>query len=106
MGGSANPPHGQLISPAQTQVCSNYRFQTRVRRLSESRAICACERDRPTVGRRHHVHKAGTLVYLAVVLDIYSRRVVGWLLGSLHTSLQLTALDRAVASRQPRPNFV
>jgi len=38
--------------------------------------------------------------YLAVVLDAYSRRVVGWELGdSLEARLALNALDRALADR-------
>jgi len=46
-------------------------------------------------------------VYLAVVLDAYSRRVVGWALGrSLEAELTLTALRRAVAERSPTPGLV
>ena len=46
-------------------------------------------------------------VYLAVVLDVYSRRVVGWSLGrSLHTELPLTALRKALAGRQPGQGLV
>lgn len=46
-------------------------------------------------------------VYLAVVLDVYSRRVVGWALGrSLNTALPLGALNQAIASRQPGPGLV
>ncbi len=46
-------------------------------------------------------------VYLAVALDAYSRRVVGWALGrSLHTELPLTALRKALADRQPGPGLV
>jgi transposase InsO family protein len=46
-------------------------------------------------------------VYLAVVLDVYSRRVVGWELGrSLNTTLPLAALNKAIASRQPGPGLV
>ncbi len=46
-------------------------------------------------------------VYLAVVLDVYSRRVVGWSLGrSLHTELPLTAFRKALADRQPGPGLV
>jgi len=46
-------------------------------------------------------------VYLAVVLDVYSRRVIGWSLGrSLQTSLPLSALNQAIANRQPSPNLV
>ena len=46
-------------------------------------------------------------VYLAVVLDAYSRRVVGWALErTLETRLALAALDRAIAARGPRPGLV
>lgn len=41
-------------------------------------------------------------VYLAVVLDLFSRKVVGWALGdSLATPLVSEALRRAVESRRP-----
>jgi len=46
-------------------------------------------------------------VYLAVALDVYSRRVVGWSLGrSLHAELPLTALRKAIADRQPGRGLV
>jgi putative transposase len=39
-------------------------------------------------------------IFLAVVLDAFSRRVLGWALGeSLQTSLALAALNRALADR-------
>jgi putative transposase len=42
------------------------------------------------------------LVYLAVVLDAFSRRAVGWALArNLQTRLPLAALEHALASRQP-----
>jgi putative transposase len=45
--------------------------------------------------------------YLAVVLDAYSRRVVGWALGrTLGVSLTLEALEKAIADRQPKPGLV
>jgi putative transposase len=45
--------------------------------------------------------QAGTL-YLAVVLDVWSRRIVGWAMEAhLRTSLVLAALDMAVAQRRP-----
>jgi putative transposase len=41
-------------------------------------------------------------VYLAVVLDLFSRKVVGWALGnSLETELVTAALRQAVEARQP-----
>jgi putative transposase len=46
-------------------------------------------------------------VYLAVVLDAWSRRVVGWALDrSLAARLTVTALERAVAARLPGPGLV
>lgn len=41
-------------------------------------------------------------LYLAMVLDVWSRRVVGWAIGERMTSdLVLTALDMAIEQRQP-----
>lgn len=41
-------------------------------------------------------------LYLAVVLDVFSRRVVGWSMSTtLHTALVLAALDMALAGRKP-----
>ena len=46
-------------------------------------------------------------VYLAVVLDAWSRRVVGWALGPrLDADLALAALDAAIAGRGPPPGCV
>jgi transposase InsO family protein len=46
-------------------------------------------------------------VYLAVILDAFSRRVVGWALDrSLATRLTLSALERAIATRRPPPGLV
>jgi putative transposase len=43
-------------------------------------------------------------VYLAVVLDAWSRRVVGWALAeTMTTQLVSSALQQAVAERQPAP---
>ena len=46
-------------------------------------------------------------VYLAVVLDAWSRRVVGWALGqTLEAELALTALRMAIAERRPEAGLV
>ena len=46
-------------------------------------------------------------VYLAVVLDAYSRKVVGWALGrSMAARLAIAALEQAIAERQPPPGLV
>jgi transposase InsO family protein len=46
-------------------------------------------------------------VYLSVVLDAFSRRVIGWALGqTLEAELALSALRMALAQRQPGPGLV
>jgi putative transposase len=46
-------------------------------------------------------------VYLAVVLDAFSRRVIGWALGrTLEAGLAVTALRMALIERQPVPGLV
>jgi putative transposase len=46
-------------------------------------------------------------VYLAVVLDAFSRRVVGWALDrTLASRLPIAALEQAIAQRQPPPGLV
>ncbi len=48
------------------------------------------------------VPTAAGFLYLAVVLDAWSRRIVGWSMANhLHTELVLDALDVAVAQRRP-----
>lgn len=46
-------------------------------------------------------------VYLAVILDAYSRKVVGWALDkTLAARLPKAALEMAIAARQPAPGLV
>jgi transposase InsO family protein len=46
-------------------------------------------------------------VFLAVILDAFSRRVVGWALDeSLHVPLALAALRKALYARRPAPGLV
>lgn len=46
-------------------------------------------------------------LYLAVVLDAFSRRVVGWALDdSLHAPLAIAALRNAIDQRRPMPGLV
>jgi len=54
-----------------------------------------------------YIRLASEFVYLAVVLDVFSRKVVGWALDrTLTTRLPLLALERAIALRQPAPGLV
>lgn len=46
-------------------------------------------------------------LYLAIVLDLYSRRIVGWATSDrLKKDLALNALRRAIALRQPSPGLI
>lgn len=48
-----------------------------------------------------------TFVYLACVLDAYSRRCVGWHLSrEINTALTLAALDHALTQRCPLPGLI
>jgi putative transposase len=46
-------------------------------------------------------------LYLAVVIDLFSRRVVGWSMQpSMHTDIVLSALTMAVGQRLPEPGLL
>jgi putative transposase len=52
-----------------------------------------------------YVRLAETFVYLAVVIDAFSRKVVGFALDDhLEARLALAALDQAIAARNPAPD--
>lgn len=54
-----------------------------------------------------YVRLRETFLYLAVVLDAYSRRVIGWALGEdLRAELALGALNQALADRAIEPGLV
>ena len=46
-------------------------------------------------------------LFLAAIVDLFSRRIVGWAMEStLHRSLVLKALDMAVSERRPEPGLI
>jgi transposase InsO family protein len=54
-----------------------------------------------------YVRLPAAFVYLACLLDAWSRRVVGWQLSRhIDTRLTLAALDRALVSRQPAAGLI
>ena len=54
-----------------------------------------------------YIHLLTEFVYLAVILDAFSRKVVGWALGQgLTSALTLAALQQALGQRQPPPGLV
>ncbi len=64
-------------------------------------------RDRVWVADATACWTAQGWLYLAVVLDLSSRRVVGWAAGAhLDQGLAATALERALTLRQPAPGLL
>ena len=54
-----------------------------------------------------YIRLRAEFVYLAVVLDAFSRRVIGWALGrTLEAELAVVALRMALADRRPGPGMV
>ena len=54
-----------------------------------------------------YIRLQSEFVYLAVILDAFSRKVVGWALErTMATRLTRTALERAIAAREPAPGLV
>jgi putative transposase len=54
-----------------------------------------------------YVWTAEGWLYLAIVLDLYSRRIVGWAVSDrLKKDLALSALRRAIAVRAPLPGLI
>ena len=54
-----------------------------------------------------YIRLKAEFVYLAVLLDAFSRKVVGWALErTLASRLAIDALERAIAGRQPPPGLV
>ncbi len=54
-----------------------------------------------------YIRLRAEFVYLAVVLDAFSGRVIGWALGrTLEAGLALSALSMALRQRQPAPGLV
>jgi transposase InsO family protein len=63
--------------------------------------------DRVWVGDITYLRTRAGWAYLAVLLDVASRRVVGWhVSASLETEVALVALRRALAARRPPPGLL
>ena len=54
-----------------------------------------------------YIRIANGFVYLAVILDLYSRRVVGWQISKqIDAKLALDALEMAIQRRNPKPGCI
>ncbi len=83
---------------------SNHRFRV-YPNLAESLDVTAV--NQLWVADITHLRLRSEFVFLAVVLDAFSRRVIGWDLGrTLDTKLPLAALEKAIAARRPQPGLV
>lgn len=60
------------------------------------------QRDRVWAGDLTFIPTRAGRLYLAVLLDLFSRRIIGWAMGNQHTqALSLAALRMAIEQRRP-----
>jgi len=100
----------RLMRAAGVQGVSRRKHRTTTRRDPAaapapdlvSRAFAAAGPDRLWVADITYIPTWAGFLYLAVVLDVWSRRVIGWAMAThLRTELVLDALNMAVAQRRP-----
>ena len=99
----------RLMRAARLRGVSRRKFRTTVRDETARPApdlvdwqFTAAGPDRLWVADITYVPTWAGVLYLAVVLDAWSRRVIGWAMEShLRTELVVAALDMAVAQRRP-----
>jgi transposase InsO family protein len=72
-----------------------------------ARGMTLTGRDQRWVADRTYIRLELEFVYLAVMLNAFSRRVIGWALDRrLEAALTLQALQTALAQRRPTPGLV
>jgi transposase InsO family protein len=100
----------RLMRIAGLRGVSRRRWITTTRRKPDARPapdlvqrhFSADAPDRLWVADATYVPTGEGFLYLAVVLDVFSRRIVGWAMSShLYTELMLRALDMALSQRHP-----
>lgn len=63
--------------------------------------------DQVWVGDVTYLHCAGQWRFLAVVMDLYTRRIIGWRYGhERDLCLTLGALNQAITRRHPKPSLI
>jgi transposase InsO family protein len=83
---------------------ANHRFRVHPN-LAESMELTAI--NQLWVADITYIRLRWEFVFLAVVLDAFSRKAIGWDLGrTLETKLALRALEAAIARRHPPPGLV
>ncbi len=72
-----------------------------------NRNFTAAAPDKVWVADTTYLPVVAGFIYLVVILDLFSRRVVGWAVGDqLDAELSCEALRRALARRQPPPGLI
>ncbi|MGB2669449.1 MAG: IS3 family transposase [Candidatus Acidiferrales bacterium] len=75
--------------------------------LNLARRVKVCGPNQLWIADMTYVRLKAEFVYLAVVLDAYSRKVVGWSVDrTLQSRLPLNALKKAISNRQPPPGLI
>jgi len=83
---------------------SNHKFEVY---LNLARRMKLSGQDQLWVADITYIRLKAEFVYLAVILDAFSRKVVGWALDrTMASRLTIAALEQAIAQRQPRPGLV
>jgi putative transposase len=68
-----------------------------------NRDLTAARPDEKYVGDITYIRTWEGWLYLAIILDVFSRRIVGWAMGTtLHTQLVVKAFEMAVRRRQAK----
>jgi transposase InsO family protein len=72
-----------------------------------AKKLIVTRRDQLWVSDITYVRLGHEFVYLAVVMDAFSRKVIGWALSRrIDSALTAAALDMAIADRKPEPDTV
>jgi transposase InsO family protein len=94
-------------APRRFRRTTDSRHRHRIAPNLLERDFEAAEPDRVWVGDITYVSCIEGWLYLAVLLDLYSRRIVGWAMSDhIDTELALKALQMGVEARQPPPGLV
>ena len=104
----------RLMREAGLKGCMRSRRRATTRRADRpaaedllERDFVATQADKVWVADITYVATGEGFVYLAFILDVYSRRVVGWAMENhLRTELVVDALRMAVWRRKPAPGLV
>lgn len=94
----------QIVGVSRRRFCTTTTREERARHAPDlvDRDFAAAGRDRLWVADITYVPTWEGFLFLAVVMDAWSRKVVGWSMShSLHRQVVLDALDAAVAQRRP-----